>query len=205
MDLGELLLSGGEWLRGAGPESDIVISSRIRLARNVDGFPFLPQLTREGRGELEALLREKIEALPVSGNGAGTAAAAGAGAATAAGKVRYLNLKESSPIDRLLLVERHLISREHANTDGDRGVAFSDREVVSIMTNEEDHLRLQILHSGLQLDSSWKEISQLDLGLEREVRYAFHTKFGYLTACPTNVGTGMRVSVMLHMPALVMS
>ena len=189
MDLAELLSSGGEWLKGTGPESDIVISSRIRLARNVEGYPFLPQLTREKRTELEARLREKISAVRIPSNGA----------------ITYLNLNETPPIDRHFLVERHLISREHANTDGDRGVAFTEHEVVSIMTNEEDHLRLQVLHSGLQLDNSWKEIDDLDNLLEREIRYAFHPRFGYLTACPTNVGSGMRVSVMLHLPALVMS
>lgn len=187
MGIDDLSPDSGEWLKGTGPESDIVISSRIRLARNVDGFPFQTTLTAPRRTELAECLRNGIEN-------------AGLPEAT-----RYVNLSDVDPIDCMLLVERHLISKEHAEAEGDRGVAYSDAETVSIMTLEEDHLRLQVMRSGLELDHAWKTIHQVDDLLESRFRYCFSSEFGYLTACPTNVGTGMRVSVMLHLPALVMT
>jgi protein arginine kinase len=108
-----------------------------------------------------------------------------------------------APLDRQFLVERQLISRELATVlEGPRGVAFDTRESVSIMVNEEDHLRLQVMRSGLALDEAWGEIDRVDDAMESRLTYAFHDQFGYLTACPTNVGTGMRASVMLHLPAL---
>ena len=187
MDLNELQSRAGEWLDGTGPESDIVISSRVRLARNVADFPFLSRANPRERGELEALLREQIEG-------------------TALGQdLSYFSLPTLTQVDRLFLVERHLISREHAFGKGPRGVAIGPFETISIMVNEEDHLRLQALRSGLQLRKTWEEINAVDDSLERSVNYAFSPQFGYLTVCPTNVGTGMRASVMLHLPALVMT
>ena len=117
----------------------------------------------------------------------------------------YLDLKEADSIDRLLLVERHLISRELAGGTGERGVALGRKEVLSIMVNEEDHLRVQVIQSGLQVDSAWRTIDKVDSLLGMNVEYAFNSQFGYLTACPTNVGTGLRVSLMLHLPALVVT
>ena len=102
-----------------------------------------------------------------------------------------------------MLVERQLISREHSETQGRRGVGISNEENVSLMINEEDHLRMQVLHSGLALDECWAEIDKIDDAIENEVAYAFNERLGYLTACPTNCGTGIRVSVLLHLPALV--
>ncbi|MBI5367570.1 MAG: protein arginine kinase [Planctomycetes bacterium] len=188
-ELDDLAGSAGEWLRGTGPESDVVISSRVRLARNLDGYPFLTQAAPKQRAEVEALARERIE-----GNKLGKGM-----------NVLYLALKDLNPIERLFLVERHLISREHAAGDADRGVAVGKREALSIMVNEEDHLRIQVLRSGLQLQEAWDEISKIDDALDRSLTYAFSPQFGYLTACPTNVGTGMRISVMLHLPAVVMT
>ena len=110
-----------------------------------------------------------------------------------------------SPLDRQFLVERQLISRELAAAEGPRGVALGPQETVSLMVNEEDHLRLQVMRSGFALDEAWQEIDRVDDLLEQRVSYAFSEEFGYLTACPTNVGTGMRASVMLHLPALVLT
>jgi protein arginine kinase len=104
-----------------------------------------------------------------------------------------------------LLVERHLISREHAESKGARAVAIDRQETFSLMVNEEDHVRMQVMESGLNLESVWKKINRLDDLIEEKVTYAYHDRLGYLTACPTNVGTGMRVSVMLHLPALVIT
>ena len=164
--------------------SEIVISSRIRLARNVFGHPFLTRCTRHQRNSLETRIRQTIlEAQVVP-------------------QMLYVDLEAAPEIDRHLLVERHLISKPHAAAEGARGVAIGDGETVSIMVNEEDHLRIQVLRCGLQLDETWDQINRIDDALEAKLDFAFHPRFGYLTACPTNVGTGIRVSVMLHLPAL---
>ena len=115
------------------------------------------------------------------------------------------SLPPLSTVDRQFLVERHLISREHAYGKGQRGVCIGAKETISIMVNEEDHLRIQGLRSGLQVRETWEQVDDLDTRLEKVLEYAFSPQFGYLTVCPTNVGTGMRVSVMLHLPALVMT
>ena len=114
----------------------------------------------------------------------------------------HINVDELDDLDRLLLVERHLISREHADGIGARRVAFQPSEAAAIMVNEEDHLRIQVMRSGLQIDEAWEQIDAIDDALESELDFEFHQQYGYLTACPTNVGTGLRVSVMLHLPAL---
>ena len=119
--------------------------------------------------------------------------------------MKYANLMTISPVDRQLLVERHLISLEHANGKGDRGVAFGEDEVVSVMVNEEDHLRMQAVRSGFQLDETWILIDSVDDALGEHIDYAFSPRLGYLTACPSNVGTAIRASVMIHLPGLVMS
>jgi protein arginine kinase len=184
MKLSDLTQQAGEWLRGSGPMSDIVISSRIRLARNLAGFPFLTRCTRHQRQAVEHKVRDTILGAQI------------------APKTLYLDLDAASDLDRQFLVERHLISKPHASAEGARGVAIGENETVSIMVNEEDHLRLQVLRSGLQLEEAWDEITRIDDQIESRLDWAFHPRFGYLTACPTNVGTGIRVSVMLHLPAL---
>jgi protein arginine kinase len=184
MNLDSLTHTSGEWLRGSGPESDIVISSRIRLARNLAAFPFTNRSSAYQKAEIEQILRERIAKLELDP------------------KLGYLNVPTLSTLDRQLLVERQLISRELASAEGPRGVALGPQETVSLMVNEEDHVRLQVMRSGFTLDEAWQEIDHLDDLLEQRVSYAFSEEFGYLTACPTNVGTGMRSSVMLHLPAL---
>jgi protein arginine kinase len=184
MNLDDLAHSSGEWLRGAGPESDIVVSSRIRLARNLADFPFTNRASPLQKGEIEHLLREQL------------------GRIEGPGPLRYFPIHNLKQLDRQLLVERQLISREHAGGDGQRGVAIAPHETRSIMINEEDHLRLQVIRSGFALEEAWEDIDRLDDQVEQRVNYAFTEEFGYLTACPTNVGTGMRASVLLHLPAL---
>ncbi|QDV71250.1 Protein arginine kinase [Rosistilla carotiformis] len=185
--LDELAGQCGEWLRGTGPESDIVISSRVRLARNLAGFPFIKKCSPEDRQAIERTVRAKMEKLEQWKD------------------VRYLMVDELSEVDRQFLVERQLISRELADSEGARAVAIDPGEQFSVMINEEDHLRLQVMHSGLSLQEAWQTVNALDDLIEGEITYAFHSKFGYLTACPTNAGTGLRVSVMLHLPALVIT
>src|SRR5215472_6748254 len=187
MDLNNLSRTSGEWLRGTGPESDIVISSRVRLARNLAAFPFTNRASANQKAEIEVMLRERIGKLEVEP------------------RLSYVNVPGLTALDRQFLVERQLISRELATADGPRGVALGQQETVSLMVNEEDHLRLQVMRSGFTLDETWQEIDRVDDLLEQRVTYAFSEEFGYLTACPTNVGTGMRSSVMLHLPALVLT
>jgi len=187
MNLDSLTHTSGEWLRGTGPESDIVISSRIRLARNLAAFLFTNRASAHQKAEIEILLRERIAKLELEP------------------RLAYINVPGLTTLDRQFLVERQLISRELATTEGPRGVALGPEETMSLMVNEEDHLRLQVMRSGFALDEAWQAIDRLDDLLEQKVNYAFSDEFGYLTTCPTNVGTGMRASVMLHLPALVLA
>jgi protein arginine kinase len=184
MKLSDLTTRAGEWLRGSGPMSEVVISSRIRLARNVSGHRFLSRATRAERNGLAKQISQTLLDNPIAPSSF------------------YVNLDEAPEIDRQLLVERHLISKQHAAAEGSRGVCVSGDETVSVMVNEEDHLRIQCLRSGLQLEEAWQQINSIDDQLEGKLSFCFHPRFGYLTACPTNVGTGIRVSVMLHLPAL---
>jgi protein arginine kinase len=177
----------GEWLRGSGPESDIVISSRIRLARNLADFPFVRRCTDHDRAAVDRTVRERLRDCPqLSG-------------------LIFLNVAELESVDRQFLVERQLISRELSESSGARSVAIDPHEKYSLMINEEDHLRIQLMKSGLDLENAWQQINEIDDQIESRLNYAFHDRLGYLTACPTNVGTGMRVSVMLHLPALVIT
>ncbi len=187
MELNDLLNHTSEWLKGSGPHSDIVISSRIRLARNLDKARF-PHWAAQPQGE--AVL-----------------AAARDGIA----KVDYLKrstffkLADIDNVDKQFLVERHLMSLEHAQKGAVKALVVDDEEVISVMINEEDHIRMQVMQSGLNLFEGWAIINKIDDCLAKELTFAFLPNWGYLTACPTNAGTGMRGSVMLHLPALVMS
>lgn len=196
LDLESMARGSGEWLRGSGPESDIVISSRIRLARNLSEFPFIARATDADRDQVEQILHARIEALKAAGK---------LPTGDTSGELHYLDVGGLEDVDRQFLVERQLISREHADADGARAVVVDGGERLSVMINEEDHLRIQVMHSGLDLESAWEQINAVDDLLEEQVTYAYNDRLGYLTACPTNVGTGLRVSVMLHLPALVVT
>ena len=183
MNLDDLIRTSGEWLRGTGPESDIVMCSRIRLARNLADFPFTNRASRGEKGEIESTFKAIID--------------------DPAFELSYLDVNAMTQLERQFLVERQLISRELATAEGPRGVAIGPRENISTMVNEEDHLRIQVMLSGFSLHDIWERINKLDDQLEGQIAYAFSSQLGYLTACPTNVGTGIRVGVMLHLPALV--
>ncbi len=187
MKLGDLTQRAGEWLRGIGPMHDVVISTRIRLARNLADMPFLSRCSDSQQRELEVRLQREVLSAKV------------------APEVLYVDITAAEEMDRNLLVERHLISRQQADATHPRGVAIGADETIAIMVNEEDHLRIQVLRSGLELSQAFEEINRVDDRLERKLDFAFHSRYGYLTACPTNVGTGLRVSVMLHLPALKMT
>ena len=187
IDLESLAQSNGQWLRGTGPESDIVISSRIRLARNLADYPFIRKCGDDDRRGIIRTVRSRLEQLPTWGD------------------LHFVDLENLSEVDRTFLVERQLISRELADTEGGRAVAIAPDEQYSVMVNEEDHLRIQVMQSGLDLRGAWERIDGIDDHLESVLLYAYHPRYGYLTACPTNVGTGLRVSVMLHLPGLVIT
>ncbi len=187
MNLNDLLNHQSEWLKDIGPNSNIVTSSRIRLARNLEKIPF-PHWADKKQSEQAA-----------------------AAVIKAAAKTDYLktatvfNLAELDGIDKQFLVERHLMSYEHTQKPDHKAVIIDDQEILSIMVNEEDHIRMQVMQSGLNLFEAWSIISEIDDALAKELSFAFMPEWGYLTACPTNTGTGMRGSVMLHLPALVMT
>jgi protein arginine kinase len=166
------------------PESDCVLSSRIRLARNLLGFNFVNRATPQ----MLADVVHRVQAARLGG--------------PFSDGVRWVNVQTTTPADRLQLFERNFISRPFVEASHPRAVAISSDESASVMVNEEDHLRLQMLAPGLQLRPLAERMFAFDAELERGLEFAFHPRFGYLTACPTNVGTGIRVSAMLHLPAL---
>lgn len=164
----------------------IVLSSRIRLARNLKGRPFPGYAKKPDRLKTLEVLRPAVESLPqMQGGFAET-------------------MDNLTNLDKQILVERHLISREHAAKNAGSGLVLNKQESLCVMINEEDHLRMQALRPGLALKESWQMLDQFDTALEKLVEYAFSPELGYLTACPTNLGTGIRVSAMLHLPALVL-
>ncbi|MBI4432855.1 MAG: protein arginine kinase [Candidatus Omnitrophica bacterium] len=186
-NIDHLLKHTCEWLRGTGPNSDIVMSSRIRLARNLEKMPFSHWASKK-------LEKEALEILET--------ALAGTELTRSALAIR---MSEVDDVDKQFLLERHLISREQILHPDYKAVVVGDKEIISIMINEEDHLRIQVMQSGFNLQECWRIASRLDDSLHKKVKFAYQDDWGYLTACPTNAGTGLRASVMLHLPALVMT
>lgn len=165
----------------------IVLMTRIRLARNLANRPFPGWADADQRGEILAACREAVSAVPVMR------------------RSLAVGVAELTELQRQILVERHLISRELSGSKEGSGVVINRDQTFSVMINEEDHLRLQVLRAGFQLRKAWQAINDLDTALEDSLDYAFAPNWGYLTACPTNLGTGMRASAMMHLPALVIS
>lgn len=187
MDLDDLLTTQGEWLRSTGPNSDIVMSSRIRLARNLAKYPFSHWASKKEQAEVLQVAKQAV---------------------SSSEKIKTslcLDIGKLDMIDRQFLVERHLMSKEHTVNSDNKGLCIGEREVVSIMINEEDHMRIQVMKSGFDLRDAWYIINEIDDELSEVLEYAYTPDLGYLTACPTNTGTGMRASVMLHLPSLVMT
>jgi protein arginine kinase len=178
-----------KWYIDAGPDSDIVVSSRVRLARNFEEYPF-PQ--RSSTEDQQKIIDETCHAL-FTGN------------PELERRLTLILFKELQPIQRQVLVEKHLVSKELAESSLETGALISDDEQISIMINEEDHLRIQCLTAGMQLDKAFALCNSIDDTIAEKIDYAFHDKIGYLTSCPTNVGTAIRVSIMLHLPALTMT
>jgi len=187
MKFSNVLSTAGEWLRGEGPHHQIVITSRVRFARNLRDRPFPGWAKKAERTSILDLVRPCVEELSEMQDSFSE------------------SLQDLSALDRQVLVERHLISREHAAKGAGSAVVVNRRQTLSVMINEEDHLRMQSIRSGLQLKQAFKLVDKIDTALENELEFAFDEHLGYLTACPTNVGTGMRASAMLHLPGLVLS
>lgn len=184
MSLKNMLRYKMAWARPEGPEHGVVLSSRVRLARNLSEYPFPGRATEKS---LAAVLAASFEA---------------AGKAPSLAGAARIRLDDASPLDRLFLVERHLISNKLAAIHQYRGVLVGEAEVLSLMVNEEDHLRLQGISSGLCLEDLFRRVSAMDDELSGELETAFHTDWGYMTSCPTNTGTGLRASCLVHLPAL---
>jgi protein arginine kinase len=191
IDLSLLPDSGARWLDASGEHADVVLSTRIRLARNVEGFAFTARARDGERLRVLAQLRDVVQHVPSLNDSV------------------LLRVDEMPPADRLLLHERHLVSKELAGLDAQHpvrsGAALILTDQVGVMVNEEDHLRLQALRSGFEVASAYEAVQQLDEELGGRVPFAFHQEFGFLTACPTNTGTGMRASVLIHLPGLVLT
>ncbi|QGQ93587.1 protein arginine kinase [Paenibacillus psychroresistens] len=178
-----------DWMKREGPDSDIVISSRIRIARNLRPFSFPMLATNQQSKEVldqveEASRNEELETIS---------------------HFEFIHLSDMKELEKMVLVEKHLISPSLANDSRNGAVMLNENESISIMINEEDHLRIQCMSPGFQIREAWDMANQIDDVFENQLEYAFDEKRGYLTSCPTNVGTGIRASVMLHLPALVLT
>ena len=191
IDLSLLTDGGVGWLDASGPMSSLVLSTRVRLARNLADHVFL---TRNSEAEREAIL-EQVQAA--------------ARDTVLLRRAVAFRLDTLDRTDRQLLHERHLVSKELAGLDPDgrvrAGGCLLVQDRIGAMLNEEDHLRLQGLHSGFALEGAYAEVDRLDAELGQRLPFAFHPEFGYLTSCPTNVGTGLRASVLIHLPGLVLT
>ena len=187
MTITEFLSPPAEMCKREGPHDRIVMSSRVRLARNLKGVSFPGWAKKADRVKTLEIIRPAVEALPQMANSFSE------------------SMDNLTALDKQILVERHLISREHAAKNAGSGLVLNKEESLCVMINEEDHLRMQALRPGLQLKQAWLALDEVDSALERKLPYAVSPELGYLTACPTNLGTGIRVSAMMHLPALVLA
>jgi protein arginine kinase len=187
MKLDDFINNTGQWLKGTGAFSNIVMSSRIRLARNLADKPFPNKARKKDLNDILAVVREAADQIEFFK------------------KSIFLKINELDNVDKQFLIERHLMSHDHAANPEGKALIVSEEEVLSVMINEEDHLRLQVMQSGFNLDETWKIADTIDDALSQKLGFAYSLHWGYLTACPTNTGTAMRGSVMLHLPALVMT
>jgi len=196
MQLQEMAKNRTVWLSSEGQEAEVVLSSRIRLARNLLGKPFPARANKNIQQETLNLIEEAVKKTSLFRQGESVSGMMGA---------IFLSLNSLDKIDRQFLMERHLISYEHAQANHLRGVVVGPEEKISMMINEEDHLRLQSLESGFALNNAWENLNSLDDELAKFLPFAFSQQWGFLTACPTNTGTGLRASCLMHLPALVYS
>ncbi len=187
MKLDDLIHQTGQWLKGVGEHANIVMSSRVRLARNIAIRPFPNRAKKKELDEILELVQNAMNQIDFFKDSF------------------FLKINELDNVDKQFLVERHLMSHEHSTNPEGKALVVSKEEVLSVMINEEDHLRIQVMQSGFNLDETWKIANTIDDSLSEKLDFAFSMQWGYLTACPTNTGTAIRGSVMLHLPALVMT
>src|SRR5581483_7998623 len=181
----DLLTCQTDWFLKPGPCSDVVVSSRVRFARNLEGKKFPHHANAIEQKLVVDEVQAVVHTLPQASN------------------LKFIRLNEISSLDRQFLTEHQLISLEHAASLGERAVAFEPQDGLSFLVNEEDHLRLQVFRAGLNLKEAYQYLSQIDQHLSQKLQYAKDPQLGYLTACPTNLGMALRASVLLHLPALV--
>ncbi len=186
-DLLSFLITPAEAAQQHGPHDRIVMSSRVRLARNLRAASFPGWAKKPERVRILETVQPAVSSLPEMADSFAEA------------------MDNFTALDKQILVERHLISREHAAKNVGSGLVLNRAETFSVMINEEDHLRMQALRPGFQIREAWTALDRMDSALEKKLEYAFDNELGYLTACPTNLGTGIRVSAMLHLPGLVLS
>ncbi|HHY81205.1 MAG TPA: protein arginine kinase [Clostridiales bacterium] len=175
------------WINEKGPLRDVVISSRIRLARNLANYPFPPVMKPQHAAEIAENIRNSV-----------------IGRRSSQG-LSFMFIRDVPIVERQILVEKHLASQDLMQNYEVSALIMDKDEKITIMINEEDHIRMQCILPGFQLNQSWDILNSVDDMLESQVEYAFHDELGYLTSCPTNVGTGMRSSVMMHLPALTLN
>ena len=186
-DLHQFLITPSQAAQQHGPNDRIVMSSRVRLARNLREASFPGWAKKPERVKILETVLPAVSALPEMADSFAEA------------------MDNLTALDKQILVERHLISREHAAKNVGSGIVLNREESFCVMINEEDHLRMQALRPGFQIREAWNAIDRLDSALEKKLNFAFDNELGYLTACPTNLGTGIRVSAMLHLPGLVLA
>ena len=171
------------WYLQNGKESDVVVSSRIRLARNLSNFPFVTKQTKESRNKLEETVKEIVPSLGYN--------------------LKFVKLQDMDEITKMSLLEKHLVSPNFVmNKENTGAMLINDDDNISVMINEEDHLRIQVMTSGLDIENLMNFSIELDEKIGELLPYAYNEKYGFLTSCPTNVGTGLRASVMVHLPGL---
>lgn len=182
IDTGKKAVRSVEWL--SADTEGIYVSTRVRLARNLEGFPFPQWAGEDDRLKCRDLIASALTSVKEMGGG------------------MLIKMDEITELEREILKEEHLVSREFAAGTMGRALSLSKNDDVAIMINEEDHIRMQFIGSGVKVAEGWKTLSSIDAALEKELGFAFSLKYGYLTACPTNVGTGLRASIMMHLPGL---
>lgn len=179
------MTSQNKWYQTGGPQGDVVLSTRIRLARNLRQYPFPASMAEPRKKEVCDAVREAVQTRCAN-----------------AGRFDCLNMAELPQLTAMSMVERHLISPDFAKGSPGSALFLTEDESVSLMVNEEDHIRLQVMRPGLMLEEAYSMADMLDTALDEQLHFAFDDRLGYLTQCPTNLGTGMRASLMLHLPAL---
>jgi protein arginine kinase len=187
MSIDKFIHNTGQWLKGTGESAHIVMSTRVRLARNLEDMPFPNKARKKELTQTLDMVEGAMKEIDYFKEST------------------FIRISDLDNVDKQFLIERHLMSHDHATNPAGKALVVSEEEVLSVMINEEDHLRIQVMESGFNLDETWKIINSIDDQLSAKLNFAYSASWGYLTACPTNTGTAMRGSVMMHLPALVMT